>query len=100
MRVVKTGNSHDMFSSAVPVLEDVDALEADPGVESVVWDPKVGRVGRCQWAGKKAGVERGDPGRFQLGGFPCYSVSSKIVGCRAPSAGRDMGTVPSASDLA
>lgn len=43
MRVVKTGNSHDMFSSAVPVLEDVDALETDPGVESVevVWDPKV-----------------------------------------------------------
>lgn len=42
MRVVKTGNSHDMFSSAVPVLEDVDALETDPGVESVVWDPEVG----------------------------------------------------------
>lgn len=44
-------------------------------------------------------MERGDPGRFQLGGLQ-REVSSKIVGYRAPSAGGDMGTVPAASDLA
>lgn len=54
MRVVKTGNSHDMFSSAVPVLEDVDALETDPGVENVVWDPKAkGQVGSADASGQE-----------------------------------------------